>query len=160
MTSTLPTVRQISWVSLLPQITLMGIFVLIYYFIGTASYILYGAWTYLLLSFGGRAIVLRSHKKGMSSVKQGNFAGAIPHFQKSYDFFQTNGWIDKYRYLILSSSKISFREMALNNIAFCYSQTGQGGLAEEYYLRTLREFPESGLATSALRMINSAKANG
>lgn len=61
--------------------------------------------------------------------------------------------------IILSSSKISNREMSLNNIAFCYSQSDQGSLAEEYYLRTLQEFPDSGIATAALRMIKSIKGN-
>jgi len=157
MTSKTPTVRQIAWISLLPQFAFVGVFILIYYLIGTGSYIVYGAWTYLVLSFVCRSIVLRSHRKGMSKVKKGNLAEAIPHFQRSYDFFQTHNWLDKYRYVILSSSRISYREMALNNIAFCYSQIGQGGLAEEYYLRTLQEFPGSGLATAAIRMINSAK---
>ena len=47
--------------------------------------------------------------------------------------------------------------MALVNIAFAYSQIGNGEKAKEYYLRTLDEFPESGMASSALRMIESAQ---
>ena len=44
---------------------------------------------------------------------------AINEFQKSYDFFEKNQWVDKYRYLtLLTASKSSYREMALNNIAF------------------------------------------
>ena len=45
--------------------------------------------------------------------------------------------------------------MALLNIAFCYSQIDQGKKAKEYYQRVLNEFPESGMATAALKMIDS-----
>jgi hypothetical protein len=44
--------------------------------------------------------------------------------------------------------------MALNNIAFCYGQLGNGNLSKEYYQKTLDEFPESGLAKAALRLLN------
>ncbi|HEX7447932.1 MAG TPA: hypothetical protein VF306_10325 [Pirellulales bacterium] len=57
----------------------------------------------------------------------------------------------------MSSSAISYREMALCNIAFCYAQLGNGENAELYYRRTLDEFPDSGLADAALRMIESVR---
>ena len=46
--------------------------------------------------------------------------------------------------------------MALNNIAFCYGQLGDGEKAKEYYERTLNEFPDSGIARAGLRLLNSA----
>ena len=45
--------------------------------------------------------------------------------------------------------------MALCNIAFCYSQIGNGTKAIAFYKKTLEEFPENGLAHSALKMLNS-----
>ncbi|WP_144803871.1 tetratricopeptide repeat protein [Maribacter sp. MAR_2009_72] len=52
---------------------------------------------------------------------------------------------------------MSYREMALANIGYCYSQIGDGKKAKEYYERTLKEFPGSGLAKSALNMMNSVE---
>ena len=45
--------------------------------------------------------------------------------------------------------------MALNNIAFAYGQIGDGKKAKEYYERLLTEFPRSGIAKAALKMIDS-----
>ncbi len=45
--------------------------------------------------------------------------------------------------------------MALNNIAFCYGQMGNGEKSREYYEKILQEFPGSGLAKTALRFLNS-----
>ena len=112
--------------------------------------------TYLVLSFGLRNLVAKNHRKGVNLVKQQKFADAIPYFQKSVDYFSKNAWVDKYRFLIiLSSSKMSYREMGLCNIAFCYSQTGKGLKAKEFYQQILRDYPENGMATAGLNMLNS-----
>jgi tetratricopeptide (TPR) repeat protein len=94
----------------------------------------------------------------MKNVHKGNFSEAISNFEKSYEFFKKYHWLDKFRYLfLLSSSKISYKEMALCNIAFCYGQIGNGEKLEHYYNLTLKEFPDSFLAKSALNVINSIK---
>ena len=94
----------------------------------------------------------------MRLVKQHNFMDAIPKFEKSVDFFTRNNWLDKYRFLtLLSSSKMTYKEMGLCNIAFCYSQTNNGQKAKEYFEQTLKEFPENGLAIAGLRMMNSVE---
>ena len=49
---------------------------------------------------------------------------------------------------------MNYREMALCNIAFCYGQIGNGTKAIEFYQKTLVEFPENGIAESALKMLN------
>lgn len=92
----------------------------------------------------------------MKLTKQEKYLDAIPHFEKSYDFFKKHNWLDKYRYLtLLSSSKMAYREMALNNIAFCYGQAGDGIRSKEYYEKTLREFPDNGMAKVGLKMLNA-----
>ncbi len=92
----------------------------------------------------------------MVKVKQEQFEEAILNFERSYEFFKENDWLDKYRFLtLLSSGKMSYKEMALNNIAFCYGQIGNGKLSKEYFQRTLDEFPESGMAKVGLRFLNS-----
>ena len=110
----------------------------------------------MVLSYVLRTLIPKDHRNGMKKVKTEDFRNAIPDFEKSYDYFQKNDWIDKYRFLVLlSSSRISYKEMALNNIAFCYGQIGQGEKSREYYERTLKEYPDSGIAKAGLRLLNS-----
>jgi len=76
------------------------------------------------------------------------------------EFFDKNIWIDKYRYLfLLSSSKFSYKEMGMINIAFCYYQLGDIKKAKEMYENTLKEFPESEMAKASINIINSSKEN-
>ena len=131
MSSKSPIARQIAWLSLLPQLILIFCFIAFAHLIGFQSYLLFGALIYLAISF-----LLRF---------------GIP-------FFKRNAWIDKYRYIILlSSSRVSYTEMALLNIAFCYGQSGDGKRSKEYYKKTLSEFPDSEIAKASLRMYKSAK---
>jgi Tfp pilus assembly protein PilF len=51
---------------------------------------------------------------------------------------------------MLTHAAMPYREMALINIAFCYSQLGNVGQAKAYYQRTLQEFPTSSMARTAL----------
>lgn len=83
------------------------------------------------------------------------FETAIVHFKESVDYFTRNSWVDQYRVItILSSSKMSYREMALCNIAFCYAQTGQAEKAKALYEEILEEYPD-GIAHYALNSINT-----
>lgn len=157
MSSKVPTVREIAWISVVPQLIVLGLLILIFYQINIEQYILYGALTYFIISQLLRRLIASEHRKGMRQVKSEDFEKAIAHFQNSYDYFKRNEWIDKNRYLtLLSSGKMSYREMALNNIAFCYGQLGNGKLSKEYYSKTLDEFPESGIAKAALKMLKAA----
>jgi tetratricopeptide (TPR) repeat protein len=156
MATNVPIVRQIAWISLIPQLLLMGLLIYIFHLLELEYALLYGAATYLVLSFVLRNFVTKDHGQGMKLVKQQKFVEAIPFFEKSVDFFTRNTWVDKYRFLtLLSSSKMTYKEMGLCNIAFCYSQTNNGQKAKEYYELTLKEFPENGLATAGLKLINS-----
>ncbi len=160
MASNIPTVRQAAWISIIPQLLIMGLLVYTFYVLGLKEPILYSALTYLILSFGLRNIIACSHRSGMRLVKQQKFEEAISYFEDSVDFFTKYHWLDKYRYLtLLSSSKMSYKEMGLCNIAFCHSQTGNGQKSKEYYEKTLKEFPENGLARAGLNMINSVERN-
>ena len=92
----------------------------------------------------------------MRLVKQHRFADALACFEKSVDYFSKNKWVDKYRFLtLLSSSKVTYKEMGLCNIAFCYSQIGRGREAKEYYEQVIKDFPENGLAIAGLNMLKS-----
>lgn len=160
MASKVPTVKQVAWISLIPQLMLMGLIIFVYHLIGFQNSFLLGACTYLILSLMLRNLIAADHRRGIRLVKQQQFEQAIPFFEKSVRFFTENKWIDTFRFLtLLSSSKMTYKEMALCNIAFCYSQTGNGQKAKEYYELTLKEFPNNGLATAGLKMIQSFQQN-
>ena len=113
---------------------------------------------YLAALFSRRWLVAFHHRMGMVHLKSGHFETAIHCFEKSYEFFRRYPWVDKYRYItLLSSTRISYREMALVNVAFCHGQTGNGRESKEYYEKALAEFPDSQIAKSSLRMIASAQ---
>ena len=156
MASTVPTIRQLSWLSVIPQLIVIGLLIFLYHLANFDQPFIFGALTYSLLALGLRNLIAKNHRQGMRLVKQQKFVDALPYFEKSVDYFAKNNCVDKYRYLtLLSSSKMTYKEMGLCNIAFCYSQTGNGQKAKEYYEQALREFPENGLAIAALNMLKS-----
>ena len=156
MASNVPIVRQVAWISLIPQLLLMGFLMCIFYLLDFSEPYIFGALAYLMLSFCLKNLITKNHKQGIELVKQKKFATAISFFEKSVDYFTKNNWVDEYRYLtLLSSSKMTYKEMGLCNIAFCYSQTGNGQKAKQYYELALREFPDNGIASVGLNMMNS-----
>lgn len=158
MASTQPIIRQVRVISIIPQLLVMGLLILVFYLLGTQDPIIYGVFTYLFISVAIRQLIPKHHRKGIRLFKVGQYEKAIIEFQKSYDFFEKNIWIDRYRSIVLlSSSRISYQEMSLINIAFCYGQLGEGSKSKEFYERALIEFPESQMAKSALKMFDAAK---
>lgn len=156
MSVSIPFVRQTNWLSSIPQLLLMGMFMASFYLAGSKEYFLYGAATYLVVSLVLKNALAKQHRLGIRLVKQNRFIDAIPCFSKSYSFFTRNEWVDKYRFLtMLSSSQMNYREMALCNIGFCYGQVGNRQQAIEYYEKALLEYPESGLAKASLAMLKA-----
>lgn len=156
MRSNLPTARQTDWISVIPHLIIFGLIMGTYFLADSKEFIIYGALTYLFISYGLKNFIPINQRVGMRLIHRREFLNAIPYFQSSYDFFNKNSWIDKYRYItLLSSSKMCYREMALNNIAFCYSQIGEGDKATAYYNRTLEEYPGNEMAKAALNFIHS-----
>lgn len=155
-----PVLRQAAWISMLPQLFVMGVLVVIFsLFVKPFWLAIYlGVMTYLAASFTLERCIPHHHKKGISLCKRGNYVQAVEEFKKSYHFFSRHLWIDRYRYLtMLSSSKVSYTEMALLNIAFCYAQLHDTELAIEYYQKTLERFPDSEMAQRLLNMISSVE---
>ena len=158
-----PIIRQISWRQSLPQVVILAGIIVISTFLlkdTTSIYnaIMLGAGVYLLFSFSSRYLIPGAHRRGIRMLRNHNYSDAIEEFEKSYEFFSRHPWIDQLRSIILlSSSAVGYREMALLNIAFCCSQIDQAKKAKEYYQRVLNEFPESGIATAALKMIDSVE---
>lgn len=154
MSSNISVVRQIAWLSLLPQFLFALLLIFMYHQLRFPDPPFYGLVSYLIISFSLRTFIPHSHNKGMKYVKKDKFAEAIPCFERSYDFFTKNNWVDKYRFItLLSSSAMSYREMSLTNIALCYAQLGDDEKAREYYQITLQEFPKSEIAKSGLNIL-------
>ena len=156
MAAKVPTTYQIAWIALIPFMLFPLLSIFICYKLGIEEFILWGTVIYLIIALGLRRVIAKNFRQGMKLVKQQQFSNAIPFFEKSVDFFNRNKWVDKFRSItLLSASKMTYKEMGLCNIAFCYSQIGDGQKAKEYYERTLNEFPNNILAITALKMINS-----
>jgi tetratricopeptide (TPR) repeat protein len=164
MSSSIPIVRQFSWASLLTQILVITALGFVAYLVGLNEILIYtgfaanfiwGAVGHLCIWFLVRNTILKDHAKGVSLVKQKDFVNAIPLFKSSLETLDKNPWLDRFRYLLGSSSKISYKEMDLNNIAFCYSQIGDKTDAILFYKRTLSEFPDSEMAKTALTFIDT-----
>jgi tetratricopeptide (TPR) repeat protein len=154
-------IRQISWIAAIPQFIVLALAVGMGMLLSPANLtfgMTCGAATYLLYSFGSRLLIPRYHRTGIALSRQQRFADAIPHFERSLEFFDRHDWVDRYRSIVLMSpSAMSYREMALANIAFCYSQIGDGEQARLYYEKCLERFPDSSLALTALRMIDAVR---
>lgn len=135
--------KDVNWLSILMQLIAIALFSLLWKNLSTGNALLNGALTYYALSIVLRTLVPRNHRKGINEIKNERYDDAISSFEKSYAFFNKFPWLDKYRLLLLlSSSKMSYKQMALNNIAFCYSIKGDRLKSIEYYHRIMTEFPK------------------
>ncbi len=156
MASNVPTIRQISWLSFIFQLILVVLMTYLYHLASVDEAFIFGALTYSIVAFLFRNLIAKRHRQGMKLVRKQKFEEALPYFEKSVEYFSENRWVDKYRFLtLLTSSRMSYKEMGLCNIAFCYRQIGNGQKAKEYYEQVLKEFPENGLALVGLNMLKS-----
>ncbi len=145
-----PVVRRTAWTYLVPQLILLLLLTLFFWKAFPTSLSIAGAYAavvYLLYSFGSKSVLLKYHREGMHFAKLKAFREAISRFQSSYEFLQKHPWLDKYRFItMLDSSAMSYREMALCNIAYSHAQLDERVLALKYYERALEQFPQSQLA--------------
>jgi tetratricopeptide (TPR) repeat protein len=111
----------------------------------------YGVAIYLIYSFGSKALWLKNHRRGIYLTKLDSYQDAINEFRLSYEFLSKYSWLDKYRFItMLDSSAVSYREMALCNIAYSYAQLNDRSAALQSYRRAVEEFPESEMAKSGI----------
>lgn len=157
MSYSVPITRQVSWLAVLPQLASLAAAVAIGYTLGGPEGVTWGAAGFLAYSTSSRLLIARTHRAGIKLVNSHRFEDAIAKFQESFEFFERHSWIDRFRSItLMTPSAASYREMALANIAFCYGQIGNGEQCRSYYQRCLDRYPNSGLATVALRMLDSA----
>jgi tetratricopeptide (TPR) repeat protein len=160
MTQQMPVVRQLQWMGLIPQfiaITILAIVVrAVLPNLGVPSDIFVAALVYLVFCRGLRALFARDHKNGMRAYYDQRFQDAISHFDASYRFFAAHRWLDTWRSLIFAvASANPYRVIALCNMAYCYSQTGEGQRAIRLYEQALHEEPNCTLAKASLNMLRS-----
>jgi tetratricopeptide (TPR) repeat protein len=154
VSSNLPVVRQINILSIFFQVIFLAFLHLGFYQLDKTNYMIYAAVCYCAITLILRHLIPRHHRRGMSLYKKQNFPDAISAFEKSYLFFKNHSWLDEYRFItILSSSKISYMEMALLNQAFCLSQIGKKDESILTYQSVLKQFPDSKIAQTALKMM-------
>ena len=81
---------------------------------GSDEAALWAAMIYLMFAYGLRYFIPIEHRKGMRELKQGNYAEAFIHFEKSFEYFSAHVWIDRFRvFTTFSVTKLSYRELAL-----------------------------------------------
>ncbi len=154
MPSNLPVIKQGSALSFLIQTLILVGFYFLFRSVNKDMALFYALAVFLVILFLVRYFVPIHHRRGIIHYRRHAFDQAIPHFEKSYAFFLRHSWLDRWRFIfILSSSKISYTEMALLNIAFCKGQTGDKQGAIDGYNKALEQFPESQIAVSSLRML-------
>jgi hypothetical protein len=69
MASKSPIVRQVAWLSLLPQLALIACIIVFARFIGFQNYVFSGAIIYLMVSFLIRIGILLDHRKSIAILK-------------------------------------------------------------------------------------------
>lgn len=154
-----PFVRgKVVWLYTIPQfILIFSLFWLFSSFTEDRTDMIYGILVYWFIIYALRNVIARQHRQGVALLKRNNFEQSIQHFQQSVAYFERNPWVDKYRFItLLSASRMTYREMGMCNIAFSLTQLGRGTEAKEIYNEVLEQYPENGIASAALRMMQSA----
>lgn len=80
MSSKVPIVRQINWISIIPHFLIMGIIISVWNIFYPEKSIFLGAVNYILISYSLRTQIPKIHRKGMKLVKSEEFEKAIPYF--------------------------------------------------------------------------------
>lgn len=156
MSANVPIVRAASWLAVIVIIFVWIIFMAIFTFLFQIDGIYIGSILFFILMVSLQRLIPTSLIKGMKAIKKNDFKTALEFFNKSVDFFTQYDWVDKYRAItLLSAAKMSYREMSLCNIAFCYSQTNEGEKAKDLYEQILKEYPDNGIAYYSLNSINT-----
>lgn len=119
------------------------------------SGIFFGAICFLAISQILRRTIARHHRCGIRHCKRQEFQQAIPEFEKSIKFFSHHVSIDRFRAITMLSTGMSYREMGMVGLGFCYAQIGDGSSARKQYEQCLRDYPNNGMAETALRMLEA-----
>lgn len=151
-----PIVRPVSWLKAGITLGVLALFVFVGWTLSRTNGVFVGAVVYVVLSQVLRRLIASHHRKAIGHCKRQEFEQAIPEFKKSLAFFRGNEWVDRFRAItMLSAAGVSYREMAMVGLGFCYAQIGDGVNARRSYEQCLLDFPDNGMAEAALRMLNA-----
>lgn len=154
MASKIPLRGRISWLALIPQVLILFGIGAGYYFLWPKELYFKTFGTYFVIALLLGNLVPFYHRKAIRLVKKNKWEEAIPCFQLSYKFFKKHQWVDRFKCVtVMSSSIASYKEMALVNEAFCLSQIDKKQESIYKYEEALKEFPESGIAFAALKLL-------
>ena len=151
-----PIVRPISWLNAVINIGILAVFVAAGWFFAQTNGVVVAALAYIVLSQLLRRMICSHHRSAIQHCKRQEYELAIPEFQRSLKFFNENQWVDEFRAItMLSAAGMCYREMALVSLGFCFGQIGDGKNARLNYEQCIRQFPNNGMAESALRLLNA-----
>ncbi|MCC6612242.1 MAG: hypothetical protein IT320_02130 [Anaerolineae bacterium] len=161
MANQVQTSNRINWGYFAAQVVIQALLVILFTLLLpnndlTMVLVLAGGF-YLVWSAFSKSLLFREHRQGVRLTLFEQHEEAIKAFKQSYDFLSRSPWIDRFRWLVaLDSSAISYREMALCNIAYNYARMANARQAKAYYEEALAQFPRSEQAQAGLRLIDDA----
>jgi tetratricopeptide (TPR) repeat protein len=163
MLQQMPVVRQIDWSQLIPQVIAIAVLTVIIHLLVVSleipTAVALAALVYLIFCRIMRALFAREQSAGIADYRAGRFPDAIKHFETSHRFFSQHPWLDAFRSLLFGvAGPNPYRIIALCNIAYCYSQLGDGARAIEIYKQVLSESPGCTLARASLNMLRSTSS--
>lgn len=147
MARKIPVIRNTNYFYFIPQIGILSFIIYALYYFEISHYLILGVSLYFLLSIYLKVLIPKWHRKGLFFLRKGELQGAIFAFQNSYQYFQKYQWIDQYRaFTLFSTSQLSYSEMALMNIIYCYEQLGDKKNAQKYLKILRHQFPNNKFA--------------
>lgn len=155
--SPVPIVRPIVWRNALTNLAVLALFCTIGFFLNRQWGVVVGVILFWITSLSLRNILASHHRSAIRYCASKQWANAIEEYRKSIEFFSQYPWVDRYRAVTMLSSGLSYREMGFLGLGFCYGQIGKGDEAFSTYRQCLAEFPNSQMAATALRLMESAK---
>lgn len=144
MARRIPRIRTFNVFYLLPQAGILLLITGAMYSLSVPHAIWLSISLYFLLSIYLKVLIPKWHRKGIYLLKKGKLDLAILAFQRSYQYFRKYAWIDKYRaFTLFSTSSLTYAEMALINIIYCFEQLGDKKSARKFHAILKKEFPEN-----------------
>lgn len=144
MATKIPKIRTTNFFYFIPQAAILVLIVLILRQLKVPQFELLGLSLYFMISIYLKVLIPKWHRKGIFLLKKGKLDMAILAFQRSYQYFQKYPWIDKYRaFTLFSTSSISYAEMALMNIIYCFEQLGDTESARKFHKMLQDKYPNN-----------------
>src|SRR5262249_14815973 len=111
-----------------------------------------------LYRWAARRLFLADLYQGVNHMRRGDYQQAVIAFETQYYVLERNGWLDRFRGLVLlSPTTYSFRELALLYQVAPYVQLGDAQRAEALTRECLRINPMNVFAHTRLELMDAAR---